>query len=318
MRRYLFAALSIALVSVIMAIAVLSGLYGANPLKMEIVSQSRIATSIADRAAAIAAIATVSVAISTVLALIVGTIAVIAVIISNSSEAKTIEQLKVDIASLISTLLTLLNRSILYTNTSALDSRDDLFLNERNELLRIVIGPTGFALFVASTGKKENERSLDGVFHSLMGLIDLTTLSFTTGVQNILNSIAIRSNDILIELKEIDKQMYQNMRKALDNIESAAPRAADALEDYQITRLISQMKGGINKSYRTPTPAEVNLLADLANEKIGGEASDVVRHFADAAATGSDEDRKRFHDLIRQTLHIDDLDELTKPREAPV
>ena len=121
MTRYLFAALSIALFSVIMALAVLSGLYGANPLNMEIVSQSIIATSIADRAAAIAAIATVSVAISTVLALIVGTIAVIAVIVTNSSEAKTIEQLKVDIASLISTLLTLLNRSILYTNTSVMN-----------------------------------------------------------------------------------------------------------------------------------------------------------------------------------------------------
>src|SRR5262245_36355269 len=127
MSKYLLAALVAALLSVVFAALVLGGLYGWNPLGLGIVPDAASAVSIADRAAAISAIATVSAAVSTVFALIVGAIAVIAVIVAERSETKSIEQLKLDLAAVVAILVSLRDRSVLYTSPSAVDVQLDPF-----------------------------------------------------------------------------------------------------------------------------------------------------------------------------------------------
>src|ERR1039457_104815 len=98
MKRYLIAALAVAFLSIVVASVVLSGLYGWNPIHLPF-SPPNPSTGLSDRASYISAIASVSGAISSVFALIVGAIAVIAVIVSNQAESKSVEQLKLDIAS---------------------------------------------------------------------------------------------------------------------------------------------------------------------------------------------------------------------------
>jgi len=307
MTRYLIAALVVALLSVVAAAMVLSGLYGFNPLKLTIVSQAGDVTSVSDQAAIVSAIATASAAVSTVFALIVGTIAVIAVIVAERSETKSIEQLKLDFAALGSTLVSLRDRGFLYTNPDAVDVGLDPFKPERESLARILTSSTGFALYVWS--KEPCNKEFADLYSSLAGLIDVTTLDLRKQFQPVANLIIRRSAEILRRLASIDESQFKAMSRKLGRIGAGLRQASVALQRDILDSFEQDFSESQGQAFRPPTEAELTRLQRMAQEKIGGKSAEIIKHFGRAAIQGTPEDRRKFHSLIRQLLGVT-LDEL--------
>ena len=298
MSKYLIASLVAAMLSVMCAALVLGGLYGWNPLRLTIVLDAANAQSAADRAAAISAIATISAAISTVFALLVGTIAVIAVIVAERSETKSIEQLKLDLAAAVSILVSLRDRSVLYTNPEAVDVSLDPFKMEREALAGILCSSTGFALYVWSMDRR-NE-SFKDIYHGLAGLIDSTTLDLRGNFQPVANHIFERSSLILADIVRLDEGHFKRMSRKLTRIGIGMRQAGEAVARDPISDFAESMRVDAVASIPPPTEEELAAIKKVAQERIGGKASETIEHFGRAAIEGGPEDRATFRKLVRQ------------------
>jgi hypothetical protein len=309
LKRYLIAALAVSFVSIIMAAVVFSGLYGWNPLHLHIVSGIEKTATIADQAAFTSAIASVSGAISSVLALIVGAIAVIAVIVTNQSEVKSVEQLKLDFAGLASTLISLRARCYLYTNPKLIDLEIDVFEEERSALQSLLNSSSGLALYLWSMEPENGEHK--ELYVSIAGLVDCTTLDLKKSLQPVLNLIAQRASDLLKDLSRVEEPAFRKMSKPLSHLSAGLQRAQDVMEDDAFARLGRDMKQASEAGSRAPTEHELTVLKEMAARKIGGKAPETIEHFGRAAISGSDHDRSTFEALVRQLFHIE-LDQLPK------
>jgi hypothetical protein len=307
----LYFACAVAAIAIVLALLVLSSLWGVNVLHLPVVDQMSHVNgqpSVGDAASVMTAIATASLAISTALALIVGSFAIITVVISQRAEFKTEEQLKVDVAALVSTLVSLRDRAMLYTNPSLIDTTIDIFRDDRKALATFLSGASGFALFV-STKRMAGEAG--DLSKDLAGLIDMTTLSLsnTEARQAVLNGIWWRSDKVARRLAETSAARFSAMRDSLVHIGAGLSRAKSALESDPFSELTKELEAQEAAQrvvmYDAPSENALSILKDAAARKIGGKAPEVIEHFGRAAIDGSGSDRQTFDALIRQLFNID-------------
>lgn len=315
MRKYLLAAVIVAALSLVLTLLSLASLYGYNPFALSLVKQFDEVKTLADASAYVQAVSAVATAIATIFALIVGAIAIIAVIESEKSEHKSVEQIKVDFASLGSLLLSLRNRVFLYTNTSVIDLDSDIFQDERQKLVSIMTSPTGLAIYLWSGDK--NRMTQNDVFSELCGLIDCLTLKLESGtIQGVLNLVAQRASEIVQNLSKVTEAQFKQMSKPLARLGDGLEHAARAVQSDPFAELQRDIDARRLAQFRAPTQQEVEALMQLAASKIGGQADKTVEHFGKEAMRGSDQDRANFHRLVRQLFKID-LDDLKdEPRES--
>jgi hypothetical protein len=309
--KYLNAALVLAAISVVAAVLVL-GLILVNPF--EVAADA----SAGERANVVSAIAAVSAAVSTVIALAIGAIAVIALIVSEKSETRAIEQLKLDVAAMASTLISIRDRALLYTNVGAVNWAGDPFRPEREALTRILTSSTGWAIH-AWSHTKGNEK-FDEVYPTIAGLVDVTTLDLNRNTQAIVNLLAERAVHVFDQLCAIEERDFRRMSETLSRLSDGISEACAILQTDRLGELQRMMTTAHLETYRAPTEAEVQRAAELASEGIGGEAGKTVQELGSKAMTGTPEDRRLFHRLVEQLLGTT-LDELgqssTDPSAAP-
>ena len=295
MGTYLKAALGLAGVSILLAVVVL-GLLFLDPFQL---GPNAVP---ADRMGAVAAIAGVSSAISTVIALVIGAIAVTALIVSERSETRATEQLKLDFAGLASTLIALRDRALLYTNVEMIDTTLDPFEHEREALTKVLTSSTGWAIH-AWSHEKGNE-TFDDVYPGLAGLVDLTTLELDQNRQGVINAIAARSVGVFDQICSITEPDFRRMSTALNRLSDGVSRACVTLQTDRLAELQHAITKAEAESYRAPTEHELAQLMALADERIGGEAGTTVEHFGRQAIDDAPDARRNFARLIDQLLDV--------------
>ncbi|MGY4829508.1 hypothetical protein ACVNIS_13115 [Sphaerotilaceae bacterium SBD11-9] len=310
MRKYLLAAVLVAALSLVLTLMSLASLYGYNPFGLDLVKHFGKFSSLADTTAYVQAVAAIATAIATIFALVVGAIAIIAVIESERSEHKSVEQIKIDLATLGSLALALRNRAYLYTNVSAVDLEHDLFEEERNRLVAILASPSGLAIYLWP----------GDVFVELCGLVDCLTLKREpASIQAVLNLIAERASKVVETLSKVNEADFAVISKPLSRLGQGLAHAAQAMKDDVFSQLPTQMHAQHVSKLRAPTERELLLLMQMASSKIGGQAHKTVEHFGRLAMQGSADDRDTFHKLLRQLFHIelDDLQNDKPPGGTP-
>jgi hypothetical protein len=308
MTRYVQAALALAVVSFALAVLVLSGLFGVNPLQLSVVDRLSDAETSTDESAAVQAVTAISVAISTVMALALGSIAVIALIVAEKSETRAIEQLKLDFAALASTLVSIRDRSLLYTNPGLIHLELDPFRPEREALAKILTSPTGWA--IQAWSHREGDEEYDELYPDLAGLVDVMTLDLARNRQAILDMLAERSVAILDRIVSIEERDFKQMSAALSRLSEGLSRASTVLRTDKLAEFQRQRTAAEMASYRAPTEEELTKIAELADQRIGGEAGKTLEALGRAAIDGSPEDRRTFHRAITQLLDVE-LDDVT-------
>lgn len=305
MTKYVRLALLFVGLSLAMAVLVLLGLYGFNPLNLSIVDTLTNATTPADEAAGVSAVTGISVAVSTLFALVLGVIAIIVLIESERSETRAVEQLKLDVASLASTLRLVRDRALLYTQTDAVNWSLDPFSAEREALSKILTSSTGWALY--SWGHQKDNKKFTGLFAGFAGLVDLTTLDLERFAQPILNRLVERSSKLFEEVTSIEEEDFKRMAGALSHLSDgfSAARIAEVRSGDILDGFVEEKVAADASSYRAPTEDELKRLIERADRVIGGEAGKTIDTFGRLAIEGSDKDRENFHRLISQVLSVD-------------
>jgi uncharacterized phage infection (PIP) family protein YhgE len=307
MDRYVKVVLALAIVSFAIALFVLGGLFGFNPLHLSIVDRLADATNPGDEAAVVSALTGLSAAISTVFALAVGVIALMALIASEKSETRAIEQLKLDIASLASTLVSVRDRALLYTQVESINLELDPFAPERKALTKILTSPTGWAIH--SWSHERGNEKYDDLFVSIAGLVGVTTLDISQARQAVINKLAERAMKVFDQLCSIEDDDFKKMSGALTHLSDGLSKACITLKTDKLAELQRQITEEQAKSYRAPTEEELAKLMKQADSTIGGASGSVVEQLGRAAIEGSPEDRERFHQLLQQLLGIE-LDDI--------
>jgi hypothetical protein len=311
--KYLLLALIAALLSVVAAGLVLGVVFGFNPLGLSILPNLGSVADTGERAAVVSAVASLSAAISTVLALMVGAIAVTALIVSERSETRAVEQLKLDIASLATTLLSLRDRALLYTQPDAIDVTVDPFKAERTALSKILTSPTGLAIYWWS--KQPTHKQHSDLYPSIAGLVDLTTLDLNRYFAESIPLITDRSQRLLARIGTIEERQFKEMCYPLSHLSDGLRHIRETVGSDDTSIFVDEWGKARAAAYRAPTEDELTILKNLADKRIGGQSADTVEHFGRAAITGSDEDREKFHTLITKLLGVD-LDELAAAQKV--
>ncbi|HET7792195.1 MAG TPA: hypothetical protein VFL64_02315 [Rhizobacter sp.] len=306
MRKYLLAAVLVAALSLVLTLMSLASLYGYNPFGLDLVKHFGQFTTLADTTAYVQAVSAIATAIATIFALVVGAIAIIAVIESERSEHKSVEQIKIDLASLAGLALALRNRAFLYTNVSAMDLEQDVFAEERTRLIAILTSPTGLAIYL-----RPGELFLD-----LCGLVDCLTLKREQGtIQAVLNLIAQRASNVIQTLSGVSEAEFESISKPLSRLGQGLAHAAQAVKGDPFSQLQADMQEHHLSKFRAPTEREILLLMQMASSQVGGEAHRMIERFGRLAMHGSAQDRANFHKLVSQLFNIE-LDELQHDKDA--
>ena len=317
MSRSLWVAFAVVVVSVIASVVVLLGLFGLNPLALPLPNLGD-AGDPGEQANIISAIAALSSAISTILALAVGAIAILVLVRLNAAESTSVEQLKRDLLSLDSALLAVRNRSVFYSGTSPklVNLELDPFEHERESLSRLLLSPTGFALYLwAETDGQDKYADL---FIDIGSLVNLLTLDLQENLEPVVKEIAWRSTALVTELGSLDASDRRTMAGYLSNLDRSQRVASSRGESDRLASLVRMWREESLAAIPPPTEAELESLKGEADQKIGGKSADTIEHFGRLAIDGSANDRRNFQKLIKALLGAELGDAADETGEAGI
>lgn len=292
MNRYLKIALSIAFLSILISGGVLLLLFFPDIIKRD--------------ASSVSIITSISTAISAIFGLVIGTLAILALINAEKSESKSIEKLKIDLASITNTFITLRNRSFLYTNTEIIDYSLDVFSEERKILLTFLNSPSGFALFIWSGKQKKIEDFQSSIL--LCGLVDILTLKIIDNPQGVLNDIIFRTSKLISKNSQISEKDFKDMSKYLNQLGEGLSYAQKSIENDIFSSFAKDFEKDLTtkeaEKLKIPSEDQIDEILKRADEKIGGKSKETVLHFLNKAKKGGEKELLMFFKLIRE-LKID-------------
>lgn len=254
----------------------------------------------------ILSITQISTAISAIFGLIIGSIAIIAVIEADKSEVKAIESFKLDLIALVNLLYCIRNRCLLYTNTTIIDYRIDLFQKEREQLQKFLGSSSGYALHLWVLEKK----AIDGldINTDIASLMDFMTLELESNPQPILNELAIRSHQLIEKLTYIDdknlKSIYGNIRKIGNGLNSVRTIIETDTFKPLLDDMISERETD-KENLPMPTDDYLQKVLNSARIKIGGQSEKMILDLIQKHKDGDKKSLWYFYELIRQ-LKLDE------------